>query len=153
MKKVLVSIMLVAMLMITGCEKVVESKYVEGTYFGYQGYTSYGKNYVVSAVVYVDAKGFIKSVFIDSTYFSNNVYTSKKVLGDAYNMKPSSAIGKEWYEQMAVLEDRIVKEQGVAWLTYDEEGTIPTDVISGVTIDVADYHKAVISALQQAIKD
>ena len=35
---------------------------------------------------------------------SDGLVISKKTLGDAYNMKPASPVGKEWWEQAAIIE-------------------------------------------------
>ena len=42
-------------------------------------YTSYGKQYVTTSVIYVDSNGAIKSCFIDSTYVQNNINTTNKI--------------------------------------------------------------------------
>jgi major membrane immunogen (membrane-anchored lipoprotein) len=153
MKKIVLglAVMIAAVLMV-GCTKVEEGNYKEGTYFGSNAYTSYGKNYVTTAVLYVDDSGMIKSVYIDSTYFKDNAYTTKKVLGDAYGMKSSSAIGKEWYEQVATLESKIVEEQGLTWVKFTDEAKTKTDSVSGVTITIDTYYKAVEQALYKAKK-
>ena len=39
-----------------------------------------------------------------SKYIKEGKVVSKKALGDAYNMRPASPIGKEWFEQAAVIE-------------------------------------------------
>lgn len=158
MKKYLSLLILLMFVFLTGCEKVNEGKYKEGTYFGSHQYESYGKKYVTTAVVYVDKDGLIKSVSIDSTYFKDDVYTTKKVLGDDYGMKATSASigviegGAEWYEQIAVFEDKIVKEQGLDWLTFTDDAKTKTDAVSGVTITVDTYNAAVKNALEQAKK-
>ena len=85
----------------------------------------------------------------------NDVYTTKKTLGDAYGMKGTSANmgtiegGAEWYEQIKAIEDKIVKEQGIEWVKYDAEGS-KLDGFSGATIKVADLMKAVETALNAA---
>jgi major membrane immunogen (membrane-anchored lipoprotein) len=153
-----VLLVLLVVFVLTGCEKVNEGKYKEGTYFGSYQYESYGKKYVTTAVVYIDDAGLIKSVFIDSTYFKNDVYTTKKVLGDDYGMKEASAKngviegGAEWYEQINVFEDKVVEEQGLDWLTFTDEAKTKTDAVSGVTITVDTYNAAVKAALDQAKK-
>lgn len=157
MKKYLVGLLLIGLLFITGCEKVDESgKYKEGTYMGSTSFESYGKNYVATAVVYVNESGMIKSVYIDSTYVKDEDITTKKVLGDAYGMKETSASmgniegGAEWYEQIEVIENKVVAEQGIDWVKWSDDTNTKLDGISGVTISADSYIKAISNALNQA---
>lgn len=153
MKKILIS--LICLLSLTGCEKIVEGNYKEGTYMGSDTFTSYGKQYVTTSVIYVDSNGVIKSCYIDSTYVKDGINTTKKVLKDDYGMKETSKNigviegGKEWYEQVKVIEDKVVEEQGLDWVKYDETGT-KLDSISGVTISVDSYIRATSNAIEQA---
>lgn len=157
MKKCLFSLAIV-LLLLTGCtvaNDTVKGNYKEGTYFGTYEYEYNGQKDVATAVVYVDANGVIKSCFIDTTYMKNDVYTTKKTLGDAYGMKGTSANigvipgGGEWYEQINNIEAKIIEEQGLDWVKYDEAGT-KLDGFSGATINVSDLMKAVEAALAQA---
>lgn len=161
MKKFLLTCCAVVLILAVGCEKVENTekgKYKNGTYFGYVEYESYGKKYVTTATVYVDEDGFIKSVNIDSTYFKDDVYTTKKALGDEYGMKDTSANmgvipgGAEWYEQVQQIEKQVVDKQGLDWVKWeDEEKTkLDLDTISGVTITADTYIKAIDKALKQA---
>ncbi|MBP3920660.1 MAG: FMN-binding protein [Bacilli bacterium] len=160
MKKVLgLAVVLSFMFLMSGCEKVSEQgNYKEGTYFGYDKYNSYGEDYVTTATIYVDGNGLIKSVFIDSTYNKDNVYTTKKTLGDDYGMKETSANigvipgGAEWYEQIKSLEDKIISEQGLDWVKWSdaEKTKLDVDTISGVTITANTYINAVSNALNEA---
>ena len=153
MKKILIS--LICLLSLTGCEKIVEGDYKEGTYMGSDVYTSYGKQYVTTSVIYVDSNGVIKSCYIDSTYVKDGINTTKKVLKDDYGMKETSKNkgviegGKEWYEQVKVIEDKVVENQGIDWVKYDETGT-KLDGVSGVTITVDSYIRATSKAIEQA---
>lgn len=152
MKKILV---LLSVFLLAGCQSVT-GDYKEGTYYGSLESVSYGKTYVSSAVVYVDNSGEIKSVFIDSTYFANEVYTTKKTLKDAYGMKETSASvgnipgGAEWDEQVVALEKKIVEEQGTSWVTYKDDKSI--DSLAGCTIVANDLVEAVNIALKDAKK-
>lgn len=157
MKKVFLGLVLVALLFVTGCNKVEEGNYKEGTYYGFAEETAYdGSVTVTSATIYVDEKGVIKSVFIDSTYKKDGKLTTKKTLGDAYGMKATSANkgviegGAEWDEQVVNLETKIIEEQGLNWLTWSDEEKTTTDSVTGVTIDISNMYKAVQSALEQA---
>lgn len=154
MKKFLVTLMVIALVLVTGCTKVVEEgQYKEGTYFGSVVDNYGGTEHVATAVVYVDNTGKIKSVFLDTTYEKNGVFTTKKSLGDEYGMKNASPIGKEWHEQVKALEDKIVAEQGLDWLKWSDEEQSKTDSVSGVTMKVNALYKAVEEALKQAKKE
>ena len=61
-----------------------------------------------TAVVYVDKDGFIKSVFMDATYSKDDVLTTKKTLGEKYNMIVASPIKKEWFEQVELLKRKLL---------------------------------------------
>jgi len=140
--------LLICFFVLTGCEKVNEGDYKEGTYFG--SYTdSYGTTpSVATAVVYVDDSGMIKSVFLDTTYSKNNTLTTKKTLGEAYGMKPKSEVEKEWFEQVNLIEAKVIENQDLSFITLDDEGK--TDSIAGVTMSVSALYNALDVALKQA---
>ena len=156
MKKLILGLVLISLLFVTGCTSVEKGDYKEGTYFGYVEDTKNGVVTITSAVVYVNDNGMIKSVFLDSTYNKDSKNTTKKALGDAYGMKATSANlgvipgGAEWFEQAKSLETKIVEEQGLDWLVWKDEAKTKTDSVSGVTITVSSYYKAVENALSQA---
>ena len=139
--------LVVSLFVFTGCEKVETGNYKEGTYFG-----TYEDNYdgkaVATAVVYVDANGVIKSVFLDTVYEKNDVLTTKKALGDEYNMKSASEAGKEWYEQVNLIENKVIQNQGIEFMTLNEDGK--TDTIAGVTMKVNALYEALNNALSKA---
>lgn len=151
-KSLFLCLCMTSVLFFTGCEEVAEKGiYKEGTYFGYAQSESYGSILTTTAVIYVDDLGMIKSVFIDSTYAQpEGTLTTKKTLGDDYNMKSSSPIGKEWYEQVEILEQEIVKEQDLKWIKWTDEEKTTTDSVAGVTIEIDDIYLAVNNALDQA---
>lgn len=84
------------------------------------------------------------------------VLESKRELLERYNMKGSSAIGKEWYEQAEAFEAWVVGKTGaeVAELLKKDNlvqsGThwVTTDEVlkAGCTIDVQDFRDAVVKA-------
>lgn len=78
--------------------------------------------------------------------FAWNTQT-KKELGDAYGMKPSSPIGKEWYEQAASIE-AFWLANGVEAMTKNAE-TNAIDNITGVSIKDA-YSVSALRALENA---
>jgi len=140
-------ILVLSVFVFAGCEKVGVGNYKEGTYFGTYVDNYGGSESVASAVVYVDASGMIKSVFLDTVYSSNDVLTTKKTLGDAYNMKPASEVGKEWYEQVNLIENKVIENQDISFIKLDSDGK--TDAIAGVTMKV----NALYNALEDALKD
>ena len=152
MKKYLVILttIVLCVFLFTGCEKVSEGNYKEGTYYGSVVDNYGGKDAVATAVVYVDSTGMIKSVFLDTTYTKDDVLTTKKTLGDAYNMKQASEVGKEWFEQVNLIEAKVVENQNITFMTLDENGK--TDTIAGVTMKVDALYKALESALNSAKK-
>jgi predicted small lipoprotein YifL/predicted DNA-binding ribbon-helix-helix protein len=121
---------------------------------------------IVSAAVTVDANGKILNVKIDMTQSKVNFdakgqlttdvaseVKTKVELGDEYGMKSASGIGKEWYEQIAALEDWMVGKtiDEVMALSMTSEGTTDDpDLTSSVTIHVGDYLKAVQKAVANA---
>lgn len=155
------SILLLSIFVLCGCEKVEkEGIYKQGTYIGSTPYESYGQNYVTTATIYVGNSGHIESCFIDSTYEKDGVITTKKALGDDYDMKQTSANigvipgGAEWYEQVEQIEKKVVEEQNLDWVVWEDEAKtkLDLDTISGVTITADSYIGAVEQALSQARK-
>ena len=153
MKKFLLGLVLMLALFTVGCQKVEDGKYKEGTYLGVKETVDRtGKKFVTTALVNVDDKGLIENVYIDVTYTTKDgVNTTKKVLGDAYGMAKEEG-QLEWFEQAEAIEDKVVAEQGLEWLTYTDEAKTKTDTISGVTISVDAYVAALQDALRQAKK-
>lgn len=72
--------------------------------------------------------------------------TTKKALGDAYDMKPASTINKNWNEQIAFLEAYIVNN-GIDQIRLDDAGKAENeDILTGCTISIDSYLKAVLDA-------
>lgn len=136
-------------LCLAGCSTKT-SDYKEGTYNGKAIDNYGGQQNEATARVVINKEGKIESVYLDTTYTtSDNVVTTKKTLGDDYNMKtynPSAA--GEWYEQVEALEKAIVENQGVDFLELNDEGK--TDAVSGCTIAINALVEAVNDALSQA---
>ena len=150
MKKTIVALCAVGLVAfcLTGCS--TKAGYKEGTYNGTAIDTYGGQENEATARVVIDADGKIESVYLDTTYTTDdNVVTTKKTLGDDYNMKTynPSAVG-EWYEQVEALEQAIVENQGVDFLDLNDEGK--TDAVSGCTIAINALVEAVNDALEQA---
>jgi hypothetical protein len=117
-----------------------------------------------AVAVLVDDKGVIKDIVIDVVQTKFNFSTtgevttdlaktfdSKKELGDAYNMKAASPIGKEWDEQAVALEEYVIGKtisevKGIAL-----DGGYPTDedLTSSVTMNIA----SMITAIEKAVNN
>lgn len=122
--------------------------------------------YPMYAAVTVDMDGKIVKCVIDSyqgkvTFDATGKITSdvtapivsKNVKGDAYGMKASSGIGKEWYEQAAAFADYCVglTAEEVAAIPMDETGHASgEDVRAGATVTVSSMIKAVVAAVESA---
>ena len=91
----------------------------------------------IKAVVEMDGDQ-VTSVSIDETSDGQ----SKKEMKEGYRLKDASGIGKEWYEQIAFLENYL-KENGSDALTFDDQGRAQNaDVLSGCTISIEQYVEA-----------
>ena len=117
------------------------------------------------ACVVIDADGKIVNVWIDSiqaniavdkagaitTPLDTKIQT-KRELGDKYNMKAASKLGKEWYEQADALEKYLIgktKADVEAMAGKLTEGK-SADIASTVSITVTNYLAAVIEAINNA---
>ncbi len=121
---------------------------------------------VIMAAVTLDAQGTIAGVKIDSTQTRLNFNAqgqlttdiaaeqkTKVELGDAYGMARVSGIGKEWYEQIAALEDWMTGktvDEVMALQTNAQGAPEEADLTSSVTMGVPDYLKAVQKAAANA---
>ncbi len=160
MKKIL--LVLVALLFLVGCEAledvdpVAQGDYNPGMYTGF--YVQEEGRYagVATAVVFVDENGFIAHVYLDATYMKDEMPHSKKALGEDYNMLWRSAEigeipgGAEWDDQAIAVEEKVVAEQGLDWVTYDDEGEVDVDAVSGATMIITELVLAVEDALEGA---
>ena len=141
-----------------------EAEYKLGMGVAFGGHTAAQANLTIATVV-LDAEGKIVACRLDvaqNKYKIEDeevvftVLESKKELLERYNMKGSSAIGKEWYEQAEAFEAWVVGKTGaeVAELlkkdNLQQSGThwISTDatLLAGCTIDVQDFRDAVVAA-------
>ena len=154
MKKILNGVLvLILCLTLVGCG---EGKYKEGTYEGSVIDNYNNENNTATAKVEVNEKGKIVSVYLDTTYTKDGVKTTKKTLKDAYGMKSRSNNmgnidgGAEWYEQVESLEKAVVKNQGIDFITMNEDNT--TDSVSGCTIKINALYEALEEALKEAKK-
>lgn len=146
----LIACLLLSLFVFTGCEKVENGNYKEGTYFGAYEDNYGGSKSMATAVVYVDQNGMIKSVFLDTVYKKGDVLTTKKTLKDEYGMKPNSEVSKEWYEQVNLIETKVIENQDISFIKLNEDGK--TDTIAGVTMKVNALYEALNNALTKAKK-
>ena len=79
-------------------------------------------------------------------YFKDGVLKSKKVLGDAYAMKPASGIEKEWFEQAAVI-DAACAGKTATEITALVKGE---GELTGATMTVSSYLSAIAKAVNYA---
>ncbi len=102
------------------------------------GVVLYANIDVVQSKVEFDATGVV-------TLATSN---SKKVLGDAYNMKGASEIGKEWFEQAAAFETWAVGKaiDAVVGLELAEGYPTDADLLTGTTIRMTEIVAAVDAA-------
>lgn len=135
MKK-LISCLCIA-LILGGCSsKKAEMKEGKGEYTNESG--------EVSKAIVKTADGKISEVSIDETDSKSG--KTKKALGNDYQMKEASKIGKEWYQQIEFLENYIVKN-GVDNISVNSEGKAENqDVLTGCTIRIDGFLKAVKDA-------
>ena len=145
MKNLKYLICVFALCLLVGCSK----GYKEGEYTGTAVDSYGGQENTASAKVTVDSEGKITDVYLDTTYTKDGVTTTKKSLGNDYNMKtymPEAA--GEWYEQVEKLEQAVIDNQGIDFLNLDEDGY--TDAVSGCTIKIDALYEALDDALEQA---
>lgn len=117
-----------------------------------------------AVAVLVDDKGVIQNIVIDVVQTKFNfsatgeittdlakTFDSKKELGDDYNMRAASPIGKEWYEQAEALEEYVTGKTLAEVKGIAVDGGYPTDedLTSSVTMNIA----SIISAIEKAVNN
>ena len=172
MKKLLSALLMLTLvfsLAACGEDEVELGEYKPGLHLGY----SEG-NENTFAYVYVDSKGFIADIHIDSVYAKSDaegplwdvdddsakyIATTKRSLddGNEYNMnsEEGSSEAKEdglllWVEQVDALADDIVEAQAIPEYSITADGKFDDDAISGVSITVTSYITAIENALGRA---
>ena len=83
---------------------------------------------------------------------ADTVFKTKKDLGEDYNMKGVSGIGKEWYEQAEAFEDYAVGKTAADIRGISVEEGVPTeeDLKSSVTVDIGDWLEVAAQAVENA---
>lgn len=133
-----------ALVLLVGCSK----GYKEGEYTGTAVDSYGGQDNTASAKITINSEGEIVDVYLDTTYTKDGVSTTKKTLGNDYNMMANPNASGEWYEQVEKLEQAVVDNQGIDFLNLDEDGY--TDAVSGCTIKIDALYEALEDALKQA---
>lgn len=102
------------------------------------------------ALIATDSEGKIVKIDIDAAKIKNDgseLRTKTEQQGD-YNMKGSSGIQKEWFEQVAALETGLVGKSvdDAAKLAGDDGKVADTDIAAGCTISVTGFQNAIAAA-------
>ena len=132
------------LVLLVGCS----NGYKEGEYTGIAIDSYGGQENTATAKVTVNSDGKITSVYLDTTYTKDGISTTKKTLGNDYNMMANPNASGEWYVQVEKLEQAVVDNQGIDFLNLDEDGY--TDAVSGCTIKIDALYEALENALEQA---
>jgi hypothetical protein len=118
-----------------------------------------------AAAVLVDDKGVIQKVVIDViqtkinfsatgeiTTDSAEQFISKHELGNDYNMKGASPIGKEWFEQANAFADYVVGKtlDEVKGISLEAGAPTDEDLKSSVTMNIEDFIIAIEKAVNNA---
>ena len=82
----------------------------------------------------------------------DTVFPSKQGLGDAYNMKAASKLGKEWNEQADAFASYVIGKtvDEVKGIAVNEGAPSDADLASSVSIRIGDYVKAIEKAVANA---
>lgn len=118
----------------------------------------------VGVAVIVDADGKIVNCVIDTAQnkmgftkegkiVPTEEFKTKKELKEAYNMKPASAIGKEWYEQAAALEQYVIGKTAdeVKGIAVDADTkTTEADLAASCSMKIGSYINAIADAATNA---
>lgn len=115
------------------------------------------------ASVVLDSEGVIKYVHFDvaqntATLDAEGIFTTsndtrtKKEKGSDYGMSKASSLGKDWYEQIAHLENNLVGKNinDVLAMELESGKSTDVDILSGCTISVNDYYTALELASNNA---
>lgn len=148
------------------CTSFSESYSIGEDHYGQPAKATNAQVDIHVAAVTLNADGTIAKVQIDAIQIKNSVdatgalaadakteFTSKADLKEGYNMKGSSPIGKEWYEQVDIFEqwcegktlDQV--KAGIGADGYPSDETLK----SGCTIQMGDITAAVADACAKAV--
>lgn len=143
MKKLSVLLLAVAL-----CACGAKAEVKKGT--GEATYDNHGTEAKVTAEVTLE-DGKIKEVKFDETYPDKETgeMSTKRTLGEKYDMKKASPIGKEWFEQVDYLQEKLVGTDGK--IALDETGkATDEDVLTGCTINLTNLQAALDDAIANA---
>lgn len=151
-------ISLVSIFMFTGCGEMPEKGiYKEGTYFGYSSKLEGTLTYTTTAVIYINEYGMIKSLFIDSTYSDTpGLFTTKKYESYSYEISSPSTTESDiitipdWNKQVKLIENAVLKEQGINFIKWIDDNKTVSESIDGVTMPINDIYTAINNALNEA---
>lgn len=147
MKRLLaVLLVLLSTIVLIGCTGKSKLHDGEFTAFKYAGEEAASDLTWVTVTV---EKGKVVEYYIDVLQYKNGEFLekSKKELGYEYGMVGASPIGKEWFEQAAVIEAAFLKD-GPAKLSLDDDGYI--DDLAGATVIGTTYKEVALAALDLA---
>ena len=110
---------------------------------------------VIKAVYFDVAQDKAKYDAMGHVTSDNTSAMTKKELGDDYGMKKASKIGKEWYEQIEALENWATGktvDEVLGMKTNEKGGTEDEDLMTGCTIGVGSFQKALEKAANNAVE-
>jgi len=124
---------------------LINAKY--GVYTAFETGLNYGAVEITWVNAFVNEEGIYK-YYIDELQSNNGKWNekSKKELGFDYNMKPASPIGKEWFEQALVLENKLLETiDNEDWI-FDKDGFIDVEVdgVLGSTMVAEIYYNLAV---------
>ena len=123
-------------------EETAETEAEEASVYEVQTGISYSDTWGIYLANIVKQDGEVTNVIIDRVKDGQ----SSKELHDNYGIKPVSSLDKEWWEQAMYYEDWVV-ENGVEAVETDDDGhALNPDLISGATVNVAEFSEAVMNA-------
>ena len=106
--------------------------------------TSYNETWGLTVANVIEQDNKIIGVLVDT--FRDGESSKEKF--DNYGVKSISTLEKDWWEQIKFYENWVV-ENGVDAVKYDEDGHATVDLISGATINISDFTKAIEDALNK----
>ena len=122
--------------------------------YGYYGAVSLAADGTISSAVFDATQGHV--VIDNAGQITNDlkeVVKTKNEIGEGYNMKGNSEIGKEWDEQAAFFAEHIKGKTpaDVTSIKLDDQGrATDADILTGATIHVSEFIQIVDKAARNA---